>query len=218
MKKCTKIYLVTNCYGDSNKVYIGKTTGSRKSKHTQTYGKHITYTYIDEIDSLFRKDWEPLETYWIEQFRQWGFEIVNPRKKGGGGPEFRDEAFKEKMRKPFTEEHKQSLRKPKSYTLPKDPRTQETKQKISLSNSKPKPDGFGKKHSLKMKGKPSPKKGTGQSVIQMDLNDNPLKEWRNVTIASISFNKKHNLIYDCCSGRVKTAYGFKWKFKENLEI
>jgi hypothetical protein len=218
MKKCTKIYLVTNCYGDPNKVYIGKTTGSRRSKHTQTYGKHITYTYIDEIDSLFRKDWEPLETYWIEQFRQWGFEIVNLRKKGGGGPEFRDEAFKEKMRKPHTEEHKQSLRKPKCYMPLKGPRSLETKQKIGLANSKAKPKGFGDNHSKKMTGKISPKKGTGQPVIQMDINNNPLKEWENVTIASNYFNKKPNQIYDCCSGRAKTAYGFKWKFKENLEI
>jgi len=218
MKKYTKIYLVTNCYGDPNKVYIGKTTGSRRSKHTQTYGKHITYTYIDEIDSLFRKDWEPLETYWIEQFRQWGFEIVNLRKKGGGGPEFRDEAFKEKMRKPHTEEHKQSLRKPKCYMPLKGPRSLETKQKIGLANSKPKPKGFGENHRIKMTGKISPKKGTGQPVIQMDVNNNPLKEWENVTIASNYFNKKPNQIYDCCSGRAKTAYGFKWKFKENLEI
>jgi hypothetical protein len=213
MKKCTKIYLVTNCYGDPNKVYIGKTTGSRRSKHTQTYGKYIIYTYIDEIDSLFRKDWEPLETYWIEQFRQWGFEIVNLRKKGGGGPEFRDEAFKEKMRKPHTEEHKQSLRKPKCYMPLKGPRSLETKQKIGLANSKPKPKGFGENHRIKMTGKISPKKGTGQPVIQMDVNNNPLKEWENVTIASNYFNKKPNQIYDCCSGRAKTAYGFKWKFK-----
>jgi hypothetical protein len=218
MKKCTKIYLVTNCYGDPNKVYIGKTTGSRRSKHTQTYGKYIIYTYIDEIDSLFRKDWEPLETYWIEQFRQWGFEIVNLRKKGGGGPEFRDEVFKEKMRKPHTEEHKQSLRKPKCYMPLKGPRSLETKQKIGLANSKPKPKGFGENHRIKMTGKISPKKGTGQPVIQMDVNNNPLKEWENVTIASNYFNKKPNQIYDCCSGRAKTAYGFKWKFKENLEI
>jgi len=120
----TKIYLVTNCYGDPNKIYIGKTTGSRKSKHTQTYGKHITYTYIDEIDSLSRKDWEPLETYWIEQFKQWGFDVVNKRGKGGSGPEFHKEETKanmrkpksttEKMRKPKSEEHKANMRKPKS--------------------------------------------------------------------------------------------------------
>lgn len=84
----TKIYLVTNCYNNSNKVYIGKTISSREAAHRRTYGPNITYNYIDEIQSINRKDWEKLETYWIEQFRQWGFKIVNKRKKGGGGLEF----------------------------------------------------------------------------------------------------------------------------------
>ena len=93
----TKIYLVTNCYNDPNKVYIGKTKCSRKSSHKKTYGEKIEYIYIDKVNSLDRKDWEPLETYWIEQFRQWGFEIMNKRKKGGSGPEFCTKDVKDKI-------------------------------------------------------------------------------------------------------------------------
>jgi hypothetical protein len=37
----TKIYLVENCYGDPNKVYIGKTINSRELNHKKTYGKYI---------------------------------------------------------------------------------------------------------------------------------------------------------------------------------
>lgn len=84
----TKIYLVTNCYDNPNKVYIGKTISSREAAHKRTYGANIIYTYIDEIQSINRRDWEKIETYWIEQFKQWGFEVVNKRKKGGGGLEF----------------------------------------------------------------------------------------------------------------------------------
>lgn len=83
----TKIYLVTNCYGDPNKVYIGKTINSRKNPHQQSYGKKILYTEIDEVYSVDKKDWEPLETYWIQQFIAWGFEVVNKRKIGGSGSE-----------------------------------------------------------------------------------------------------------------------------------
>jgi hypothetical protein len=90
----TKIYLVTNCYNDPNKVYIGKTKNNRKNDHKKTYGDQTEYTYIDEVNSLDYKDWEPLETYWIEQFRQWGFEIMNKRKKGGSGPDFCSENTK----------------------------------------------------------------------------------------------------------------------------
>jgi len=83
----TKIYLVTNCFNDPNKVYIGKTVNTRKDNHTRTYGKQIEYTYIDEINSIHREDWEPLETYWIQQFMAWGFEVVNIKKIGGSGSE-----------------------------------------------------------------------------------------------------------------------------------
>ena len=84
----TKIYLVENCYGDSNKVYIGKTKNNRYWDHKKTFGRDIIYTEIDYINSLERKYWKTLESYWIEQFRQWGFQIMNKQKNGGSGPEF----------------------------------------------------------------------------------------------------------------------------------
>lgn len=78
MINITYIYLVENCYGDSNKVYIGKEKFpkvgkvTRKYNHKKTYGDQIMSTNIDHVDSLLRKDWKPLECFWIEQFRQWG--------------------------------------------------------------------------------------------------------------------------------------------------
>ncbi len=81
----TKIYLVENCYGDLNKVYIGKTKNSRENNHKNTYGDQIIYTIIDEIPSLDSKIWKPIETMWIQMFISWGFEVVNIRKEGGGG-------------------------------------------------------------------------------------------------------------------------------------
>ena len=109
----TRIYLVENCYGDINKVYIGKTISNRERKHKLTFGPQIIYTYIDGIDSTDRKDWEPLESYWIEQFRQWGFEVLN-QNKGGGGPEFHTEETKRKMSesskgKPCSEETRKKI-------------------------------------------------------------------------------------------------------------
>ena len=43
----TKIYLVSNCLGDPNKIYIGKTINSRKKDHRITFGKQIIYEYLD---------------------------------------------------------------------------------------------------------------------------------------------------------------------------
>lgn len=133
----TKIYLVTNCYNDPNKVYIGKTKNNRKKDHKITYGDQIEYTCIDKINSLNRKDWEPLETYWIEQFKAWGFELMNKRKKGGGGPEFRDENIKSQISKALkgrTSFHKTSTGEKISRTKQGMNLTKEWKEKISESN------------------------------------------------------------------------------------
>ena len=90
MRNITYIYLVENCFGDPNKVYIGKTKTTRKSNHEKTYGNKINYTIIDKINSLNHKDWKPLECYWIEQFRQWGFDVQNKNKGGGGSDSWND--------------------------------------------------------------------------------------------------------------------------------
>ena len=80
----TKIYLIENCYNDPNKVYIGKTKNCRKNDHKQKFGKQIIYTIIDTIDSTNKKDWTPIESYWIEQFKHWGFLVLNQNTGGGG--------------------------------------------------------------------------------------------------------------------------------------
>ena len=120
----TKIYLVENCYGDPNKVYIGKTKYSRKSIHKKTFGEDIIYTYIDEIEGWKKEKWKYLETYWIHQFKQWGFEVMNENE-GGGGPIFHTEETKQKMRHPKSSTSnmygtKPSSCKPRSY-FPKGP-------------------------------------------------------------------------------------------------
>mgnify|MGYP003555118658 CR=1 FL=1 len=50
----TKIYLVTNCYGDPNKVYIGKTKNeiSRKREHIFKYGEQALFDIIDGIKMI----------------------------------------------------------------------------------------------------------------------------------------------------------------------
>jgi len=109
MVNTTKIYLVTNCYGDPNKVYIGKTTSQRFYPHKKTYGKDIIYIYIDEIPSLNKNEWKSIECYWIEQFKQWGFNVLN-KNNGGGGPIFYNEIIREKMRKPRIKNPSTSLK------------------------------------------------------------------------------------------------------------
>jgi hypothetical protein len=200
----TKIYLVTNCYNDPNKVYIGKTINirDREYRHKNTYGNNITFSFIDEINSLKPENWKPLESYWIEQFRQWGFEVLN-KNNGGGGPSFYSKESRSKMstiKKGYkhTEMSKQKMRKPKSE-----------KHKINLK--KPKSKEWCEKLSKRRLG------GVGYNkkpIIQYDLEGNFIKEWESQYDASISLNINHKSINNCSKNRTKTAGGFIWKYKE----
>ena len=77
----TKIYVLER---NGVPFYIGKANDTirRKHKHYQTYGTDITLSIIDEVE-----DWKYWEEYWIEQFKVWGFNLLN-QNKGGGGPVF----------------------------------------------------------------------------------------------------------------------------------
>lgn len=239
MKTTTFIYLVTNCYGDPNKVYIGKTINSRYQNHKKTYGNDIEYNVIDEIESLNRKDWSKLETFWMEQFKQWGFDLINKRHKGGGGMEFLNEHQREIRRKP---------------------RSNETKQKISKSNQgkkrtpemieKYKNIRLGKKHSVETiekfknrtrdeesklkqsstlkgreitwnlgtKGKNIPQsqkdkisEKNSKPVIQLNTDGEIIQEFKSYTEAKqiTGIDPQH-----CLIGKNKMAGGFVWKYKE----
>jgi hypothetical protein len=184
----TKIYLVTNCYNDPNKVYIGKTKNHRESNHKKRFGEQIDYNYIDEVNSLDYKDWEPLETYWIEQFRQWGFEVLNKRKKGGSGPEYQTKITKDKISKTlvgrtYKEEWKIAASKPKPQGFGEKMKNKERIQKISNSNRKHYEKGsernqkisnslMGKKHSQETKSKLSKPKpqGFGEKIKSKERN------------------------------------------------
>jgi CRISPR/Cas system-associated exonuclease Cas4 (RecB family) len=236
----TKIYLVTNCYGDPNKVYIGKTKNSRENNHKKTYGKNIVYTYIDEVASLNRKDWGPIESYWIEQFRQWGFEVVNPRKKGGGGPEFQTEEAKRKIQKSANErEYKKEWtekmlenRIHSNCGYPKGvKRPVEFGEKIShhpTRNKKISEGNKGKKKpqtGIKLQGIPKTeqhkqnishsskgKTRNNKPILQYDLKNNFIKEWPSRTEAKKWLGTGD--IAGCLSGKQKQAGGYIWKFKK----
>lgn len=207
MKNITKIYLVENCYGDPNKVYIGKTINSRESNHKKTYGNQIVYTFIDEINSLNRKDWEPIESYWIEQFIQWGFKVVNKNKKGGMGPEFLSNEAKNK----------------KSKAMMGKTHSKETCLKMSLSK-KGKPLNHGDILSQSKKGKSinliltfqhknKLKEIKSIPIIQYDLNGNFIKEWSSTQEAAIFYNIQKGHICNALNGRSKSSNNFVWKYK-----
>jgi hypothetical protein len=215
----TKIYLVSNIDNDPNRIYIGKTKNSRKADHMKTYGLYITYDYIDEINSLSKEDWEPLESYWIEQFKQWGFNVVN-KNKGGGGVEYHTKETKKKMSKPKPNNIKQKIKN----TLTGNKHIEhkrgkehgnygKTKSQEHIQNmSKPKPIGFGLKVNFP---RPNVSLAKSKPIIQYDKNNNIIQEWPNAVKASEILNIKVASICNVLKNRAKTAGGFIWKYKEN---
>jgi hypothetical protein len=191
--------------------YIGKAKDAirRKHSHRRIYGINIILSVIDEVE-----DWKYWETYWIEQFKQWGFVLEN-KNNGGGGPSSYTEEQKKKMRgpRPGTGEKISKTLKERNHSQYY---TKEIKEKIS-QNNKGKLKPFSDIHKIAMG---VAKRKHAKTVIQYDLNGNIIKEWESKGQAALwikeQTNKTSNLtsqIKDCILGRQKTAFGYKWKYK-----
>jgi hypothetical protein len=218
----TKIYLVTNCYGNPNKVYIGKTINCRKNAHRCTYGNDTEYTYIDEINSLDRNDWKPLEVYWIEQFRQWGFEIMN-KNKGGGGVEFMSKksiekrvkntdyslvSIKRRQNTDYSKIDYKSRTLKMDYSFNKDPEVIRKR----LNSSKYKDPETHKKR-VKNTDWAAKAEKCKKPILQFDLSGNFIKEWKSSIDAARELKLNNVSITMCCNNKLKTSGGFIWKKK-----
>lgn len=95
------------------------------------------------------------------------------------------------------------------------PISEETKQKISKANSKPKPKGFGdnikqnRNHILIGEKNSKP-------ILQLDQQNNLIQEFKSIKDALEYFGKSINnsCITACLKGRQKTSFGYVWKYKE----
>ncbi len=168
----------------------------------------VTYV-IDEVE-----DWKFWESYWIEQFKCWGFKLEN-KNNGGGGPSNYTEEQKQKMKgpRPGTGEKISKTLRERNHSQYY---TDEIKQKIS-QNNKGKPKPFSESHKIAMG---IAKRKQAKPVLQCDLENNIIKEWESKGQAAVwvkeQTNKKSNVtsqIKDCILGRQKTAFGYKWKYK-----
>jgi hypothetical protein len=197
----TYIYLVENIRSDEE-IYIGKTTNidRRHQAHKQKWGNNIFFTIIDEIDSTQRGNWEPLESYWIEQFICWGFNLLN-KNKGGGGPDW------------FSKESKQKI----SLTKQGNPRSEETKRKISNSLK-----GYKRSQSninkLKSRILP-PNISRSKPIIQYDIYHNFISEYRSLRQAADILDLDYGQLSkhlrkskDC----TKTVKGYIFEYKNNI--
>jgi hypothetical protein len=70
--------------GDNIPFYVGKSINvklHRSYQHKKRFGKDTIIEILDEVDT---KNWKFWECYWIEQFKQWGFNLLNKNNGGNG--------------------------------------------------------------------------------------------------------------------------------------
>jgi len=211
----TYIYLVENCYGDPNKVYIGKEKfpkegKKRKYNHQKIYGDQIIFTYIDEINSWDKNDWKPIETYWIHQFRTWNFEVIN-KNDGGGGPITHTKETREILKKLNT----RPKPKPIGYSEKISKATKGIKRSLEAKNNISKALKL-RKITWREKINKSLINRHDKPVLQYDLGGNFIKEWKSPKEANKSLRPNSvdaTTIRAAARGNQKSALGFKWKYK-----
>ena len=198
--------------------YIGKSNNPvrRKHKHYTTYGTGVKLEIIDSCDND-KQTWKSLESYWIDQFTQWGFKLEN-KNKGGGGPTNYNEESKQKMSKPRKEGTGLKI----SNTLKNNNHSKYYTQVVKDKMSK-KLKGISKKfteeHKINLA--KANLKSKGKIVECYTLSGDYMlsfsclreaAEWLIKDQPNISKNVAKQ-IKDCCNGRQKKCHGYFWKYK-----
>jgi hypothetical protein len=190
----TKIYYLH--YGDNIPFYIGKTKNPyfRLYNHKQTYGYEVKMEIIDEIIN-----WRESEKYYIEKYKNLGYNLKNKNKGGGGSEEWKEESIQKLKLHPTRGKKISEANKGKEKSHKGKKFKEEHKQKIKSTR------GFLKNRKNTWSNTP---------VLQYDLKENFIKEWSSQTEATKFLNKTGDGIGACCRGRQKKAYNYIWKFKK----
>jgi len=131
--------------------------------------------------------------------------------KGKPKPEgFMDEEMREKISKGNKGKKHSKVHSNKGIPI-----SEETKQKISKANSKPKPPGFGNLIKSRIDYKLIGEKNS-KPILQLDQQNNIIQEFKSIKDALEYFGKSINnsCITACLKNRQKTAFGYVWKYKE----
>lgn len=239
----TKIYTLTD--PNTNKVrYVGKSNNpklrynkhcvlSNKNTHKNNWInkllKENKKPILDIIDEVPIENWVFWETYWISQFKTWGFNLVN-NTNGGDGCTFGNQTSFKKGQKSWnkgiakTAQAKEHLRK---INLGKKYSDEIKKARSERTKGKPPTNindfiNGGEKTRFKKGQKPWNKGASGiiatgnkkaKEVLQFDFNGNLINEYRSYREASKLTNISEEGIRNCCNGKVNKCGGFKWGWK-----
>lgn len=189
------IYALIDPRPNKNKIYIGKTNNpelrykqhifrlKHNTKKTAWIKKLLFLDLKPELlilDETF-DNWESLETYWISQFRTWGFDLVNGTNGGDGGNTFSKLSI----------DRQNEIRNIASTTMSKTmlniPKSEEHKKKISdFQKTQKRTDSSNELRSKKLKGRISPNKGNILSEQARTNLGNAHK--KNILVLDLDFN------------------------------
>jgi hypothetical protein len=219
--------------------YIGKTKNSLEKRKKQHQIKLNIDCSIFELDLVEEKDWKFWECFWIEQLTQWGIDLLN-KNKGGGGPKFHTLETRQKMSntpRPQTSQKLKNKKRPDTSERFKGKKlNQDTIQKIinkktnhpsykdpkrgnKIKNSNKDHYKLDSERNQKIKQKLTNREITWSDkfkipILQFDKKENFIKEWSSATDAALFLNKKSSAaISECCNKKRKSIYGFIWKYK-----
>jgi hypothetical protein len=220
--------------GNNIPFYIGKTKNSSKKRQGEHRNKlNNKNIYLEIVDEVSNNEWKFWEQHYISLFKSWGFKLDN-KNKGGGGSSFRDQEFKDKSSKQRKGKKRPEIKKP---ILQFDLKGNFIKEWESYSHAYNifKNQGISKAargENLQASGciwcykkdytpnlildKINKLENSTIPIIQFDTNMNFINEYLSIQSASKSINKKPSAICECCKGKRKVAYGYIWKYKNEL--
>lgn len=233
----------------SNQVrYIGKTVESLEKR----FNRHISYSkrekshkanwinsllknnkrpIIEILDECSTNDWEIIEQYWISQFKNWGFNLVNYTD-GGQGAHGRivsentkkkisqslmghlvseETRLKKRLKRIGYKPTKESVEKVRQIHLGRKNSAETIFKMKKAKLGKKMPKGFSEKCSIRMKGK-VPR--NIKPVIKYDKHNLEISSFSSITEAANKNNISKTSINNCLCGKSKTAGGFVWKYKK----
>jgi len=182
---------------------------------------------LEVIDEVPIEEWVFWESYWVSQFKTWGFNLTN-NTNGGNGCTFANKTSFKKGSKPWNKGTK-GLMETNSGSFKKGyKQSDEVKKKKSKIMKGRMPSNIdtlldnGKKSRFKKgyepwnKGKKGHKLGgkkKAKVVQQIDENNKVIKEFSGCREAADALGVSYTTINKCCRGIVETFRGFKWKYK-----
>ena len=220
------IYKTTNIL--NGKIYIGQHYGKRKNyigsgkllkEDIKKYGKKNFSNEILEYCDI--KNLDIKEKYWIEKLNSNNPDIGYNITIGGNGVDPKTASEKLKGRK-FSESHKKNISiNHADVSGDKNPMWRKTHSKETINKIKKNIREWVKNIGYTNEQKERRRKITigrnnpnynNTPVLQMDLNGNIIKEWKDLySLKESGYNSK--LISRVCRGFRKTAFGNKWQFK-----